>query len=55
MKDKNGELAHSLSVLNRWTLAHFCQLLNAHGVNDVRMNLLFEDDVAIGKLNGFCN
>jgi hypothetical protein len=33
---RNGDLlAQSHSILNRWK-NYFCQLLNAHGVNDVR-------------------
>jgi hypothetical protein len=33
-KEENGDLlADSHSILNRWTN---CQLLNVHGVNDVR-------------------
>jgi hypothetical protein len=36
VKEENGYLlADSHSILNRWK-NYFCQLLNAHGVNDVR-------------------
>jgi hypothetical protein len=36
VKDENDDLlAHSNNVLNRWK-NYFCQLLNVHGVNDVR-------------------
>jgi hypothetical protein len=36
VKCKNGDLlADSHSILNRWK-NYFCQLLNVHGVNDVR-------------------
>jgi hypothetical protein len=36
VKEENGDLfADSHSILNRWK-NYFCQLLNAHGVNDVR-------------------
>jgi hypothetical protein len=36
VKAENGDLlADSHSVLNRWK-NYFCQLLNVHGVNDVR-------------------
>jgi hypothetical protein len=36
IKDENGYLlADSRSILNRWK-NNFCQLLNVHGVNDVR-------------------
>jgi hypothetical protein len=35
-KDENGDLlAVSHNILNRWK-NYFCQLLNVHGVNDVR-------------------
>jgi hypothetical protein len=36
VKEENGDLlADSHSILNRWK-NHSCQLLNVHGVNDVR-------------------
>jgi hypothetical protein len=36
IKEENGDLfADSNSILNRWK-NYFCQLLNVHGVNDVR-------------------
>jgi len=36
VKDMNGDLlADSHSILNRWK-NYFCQLLNVHGVSDVR-------------------
>jgi hypothetical protein len=36
VKEENGDLlADSHSILNRWK-NYFCQLLNVHGVNDVR-------------------
>jgi hypothetical protein len=35
MVKENGDLADSHSILNRWK-NYFCQLLNVHGVNDVR-------------------
>jgi hypothetical protein len=36
VKEKNSDLlADSHSILNRWK-NYFCQLLNVHGVNDVR-------------------
>jgi hypothetical protein len=36
VKEENGDLlADSCSILNRWK-NYFCQLLNVHGVNDVR-------------------
>jgi hypothetical protein len=36
VKEENGDLlAYSHSILNRWK-NNFCQLLNVHGVNDVR-------------------
>jgi hypothetical protein len=35
VKDKNGDLSDSLSVLNRWK-NYFSQLLNVHNVSDVR-------------------
>jgi hypothetical protein len=36
VKDGNGDLlADFHSILNRWK-NYFCQLLNVHGVNDVR-------------------
>jgi hypothetical protein len=36
VKEENGDLlADSHSILNRWK-KYFCQLLNVHGVNDVR-------------------
>jgi hypothetical protein len=36
IKDENGNLlADSHSILNRWK-NYFCQLLNVHGVNDVK-------------------
>jgi hypothetical protein len=38
VKAENGDLlADSHSILNRWK-NYFCQLLNLHGVNDVRQN-----------------
>jgi hypothetical protein len=37
VKEENGDLfADSHSILNRWK-NYFCQLLNVHGVNDVRL------------------
>jgi hypothetical protein len=36
VKEENGDLlADSYSILSRWK-NYFCQLLNVHGVNDVR-------------------
>jgi hypothetical protein len=36
VKDENGDvLADSCNILNSWK-NYFCQLLNLHGVNDVR-------------------
>jgi len=36
VKDENGNLlADSHSILNRWK-NYFCQLLNAHSINDAR-------------------
>jgi hypothetical protein len=36
VKEENGDLlADSHSILNRWT-NYFCQILNVHGVNDVK-------------------
>jgi len=33
--DYGDLLAHSHNILNRWKI-YFCQLLNVHGINDVR-------------------
>jgi hypothetical protein len=36
IKDEKGYLhTHSHSIVTRWR-NHFCQLLNVHGINDVR-------------------
>jgi len=36
VKDENGDLiADSHNILNRWK-NYFCQLLNVHGINDIR-------------------
>jgi hypothetical protein len=35
VEGENGDLTDSHSILNGWK-NYFCQLLNAHGVNDVR-------------------
>jgi hypothetical protein len=36
VKEENGDLLEdSHSILNRWK-NYFCQLINVHGVNDVR-------------------
>jgi hypothetical protein len=36
VNDENGDLlAYSHHILNRWK-KQFCQLLNAHGITDVR-------------------
>jgi hypothetical protein len=62
VKEKNGDLlADSHSILNRWK-NYFCQLLNVHGVSDVRQTRIhtvdplvpepryFEVEIAIEKL-----
>jgi hypothetical protein len=62
VKDEKGELvADSHSILARWR-HHFSQLLNIHGVNDVKQTEVhtagplvpepsaFEVEMAIGKL-----
>jgi len=62
VNDENCDLlAHSRSILNRWK-GYFCQLLNVHGVNDIRQrkmqiaeplvpeNSSLEVDIAIEKL-----
>ena len=62
VKDEKGDLvADSHSILNRWR-NHFSQLLNVHGVNDVRQTEIntaespvldpraFEVELAIEKL-----
>jgi hypothetical protein len=62
VKQENGDLlADSHSILNRWK-NYFCQLLNIHGVNDVRQTEIhtaesllpepssFEVEIAIEKL-----
>jgi hypothetical protein len=62
VKDQKGDLvAHSHSILARWR-NHFSQLLNVHGVNDVRQTEVHmadtlvpesstsEVEMAIGKL-----
>jgi hypothetical protein len=65
VKEENGDLlADSHSILNRWK-NYFCQLLNIHGVNDVRQTKIytaerlvpepssFEVKIAIGKLKRY--
>jgi hypothetical protein len=62
VKEENGDLlADSHSILNRWK-NYFCQLVNIHGVNDVRQTEIrtaeplvpepstSEVDIAIKKL-----
>jgi hypothetical protein len=40
VKDEDGDLlAHSHSILNRWK-NYLCQLLNVHGINDVRQKCI---------------
>jgi hypothetical protein len=44
IKAENGDhLADSHSILNRWK-NYFCQLLNVHGVNDVRQTEIHTAD-----------
>jgi hypothetical protein len=44
VKAENGDLlADSHSILNRWK-NYFCQLLNVHGVNDVRQTEIYAAD-----------
>jgi hypothetical protein len=65
VKEENGDLlADSHSILNRWK-NYFCQLLNVHGVNDVRHTEIhtakplvpepssFEVEIAIEKLKRY--
>jgi hypothetical protein len=65
VKEENGDLlADSQSILNRWK-NYFYQLLNIHGVNDVRQTDIhtaeplvpepssFEVEIAIGKLKRY--
>jgi hypothetical protein len=41
VKDQNGDLlADSHNVVNRWK-NYFCQLLNLHGVNDIRQTEMY--------------
>jgi hypothetical protein len=62
VKAENGDLlADSHSILNRWK-NYFCQLLNVHGINDVRQTEIHtaeplvpgpsfsEVEIRIGKL-----
>jgi hypothetical protein len=61
VKEENGDLlANSHSILSRWK-NYFCQLLNAHGVSDVRQTKIhtaeplvpepspFEVEISVGK------
>jgi hypothetical protein len=44
VKEENGDLlTDSNSILNRWK-NYFCQVLNAHGVNDVRQTETHTDE-----------
>jgi hypothetical protein len=65
VKEENGDLlADTHSILNRWK-NHFCQLLNVHGVNEVRQTELHtaeplvpepsssEVEIAIEKLRSY--
>jgi hypothetical protein len=65
VKEENGDLlADSQGILHRWK-NNFCQLLNVHGVNDVRQTKIntaeplvpepssFEVEVAIEKLKRY--
>jgi hypothetical protein len=65
VKEKNGDLlADSHSILNRWK-NYICQLLNVHGVSDVRQTEIhtaeplvpecssFEVEIAIGRLKRY--
>jgi hypothetical protein len=65
VKDENGDLLADLhSILRRWK-NYFCQLLNVHGVNDVRQTEIhtaeplvpeprsFEAEIAIEELNRY--
>jgi hypothetical protein len=65
IKEENGDLlADSHSILNRWK-NYFCQVLNVHGVNDVRQTKIytaeplvpesssFEVEIAVGKLKRY--
>jgi hypothetical protein len=59
VKEENGDLrADSHSILNRWK-NYFCQLLNVHGVKDVKHTKVHtaepsssEVEIAIEKLKG---
>jgi hypothetical protein len=65
VKEENGDLlAESHSILNRWK-NYFCQLLNVHGVNDIRQTEIHtaeplvpepsstEVEIAIEKLKSY--
>jgi hypothetical protein len=50
-KDENGDLlADFHSILNRWK-NYFCQLLNIHGVSDVRQTEMYTLDPLVPKPN----
>jgi hypothetical protein len=66
VKEENGDLADSDSILNRWK-NYFCQLLNIHGVKDIRQTEIHtaeplvpepsssEVEIAIEKLKRYIN
>ena len=53
VKDENGDLVtDSHSILARWR-NHFSQLLNIHGVNDVRQTELHTAEPLVPELSPF--
>jgi hypothetical protein len=51
VKEENGDLlANSHSILNRWK-SYFCQLLNVHGVNDVRQTEIHTAEPLVPQLS----
>jgi hypothetical protein len=51
VKDENGGLlADSQNILSRWK-NYLCQLLNVHGINDVRQTEMHTFEALVPELN----
>jgi hypothetical protein len=53
VKDENGVLLdNSHNILNRWK-NYFCQLLNVHGVTDIRQIKMYRAEPSVPETNCF--
>jgi hypothetical protein len=53
IKDENGDLlAESHNIMNRWK-NYFCQLLNMHGVNDIRQTKIHTTEPLVPECGSF--